>query len=101
MSGKVLVSIREHMMRLMEARKEADKLGSKLMIIARTDAEAAKLLQSNEDPRDHYFILGSTNKNLPTLNITNWFIGLCLYELHIYLYMYSVMYCTVYTVTLK
>src|SRR5574341_1379343 len=68
MAGKVLVSIAEHFRRLLEARKEADKLGSKIVIIARTDAEAAKLLQSNEDPRDHYFIKGTTVENIPSLS---------------------------------
>lgn len=67
MAGKVLVSVSEHYRRLAEARKEADKLGSRLLVIARTDAEAAKLLQSNEDPRDHYFIKGTTVAGLPSL----------------------------------
>jgi malate synthase len=67
MAGKVLVSVGEHFRRLQVARKEADRLGSTLMIIARTDAEAAKLLQSNEDPRDHYFIMGSTVEDIPSM----------------------------------
>lgn len=68
MAGKVLVSIREHYARLLEVRKEADKLASDLVIIARTDAEKAKLLQSNESPEDQYFIKGTTNQNLPSLS---------------------------------
>src|SRR5207245_733780 len=38
-----------------------------LLIVARTDAEAANLLDTNIDPRDHVFILGTTNPNLPAL----------------------------------
>ncbi len=67
MAGKVLVSVREHYRRLLEAQATALKHGSLLAIIARTDAQAAKLLASNEDPRDHYFIRGTTKKNIPTL----------------------------------
>lgn len=42
--------------------------GSDLIAIARTDAEAATLITSTIDPRDHAFILGSTNPNLKPLN---------------------------------
>ena len=35
------------------------------IIVARTDAEAASLLDGNADERDHPFILGSTNLNVP------------------------------------
>ncbi|MFA5059370.1 MAG: 3-phosphoserine/phosphohydroxythreonine transaminase [Candidatus Omnitrophota bacterium] len=68
MAGKVLVSTREHLMRLLNARQQADELFSRIMIIARTDAEAANLLATNEDPVDHYFITGTTNQNLPSLS---------------------------------
>ncbi|MCA9395199.1 MAG: fructose-bisphosphate aldolase class I [Candidatus Omnitrophica bacterium] len=67
MAGKVLVSTAEQHRRLLEARKEADLLGSELLIIARTDAEAAKLLQSLEDPSDHYMVKGVTRRNMPSL----------------------------------
>jgi isocitrate lyase len=43
-------------------------LGSDLLAIARTDAEAATLISTTIDPRDHAFILGSTNPNLKPLN---------------------------------
>lgn len=36
--------------------------------MARTDAEAATLITSTIDPRDHAFILGCTNPDLPPLN---------------------------------
>jgi isocitrate lyase len=42
--------------------------GSDLIAIARTDAEAATLITSTIDPRDHAFILGCTNPNLQPLN---------------------------------
>ncbi|MBI4971663.1 MAG: isocitrate lyase/phosphoenolpyruvate mutase family protein [Candidatus Omnitrophica bacterium] len=67
MAGKVLVSIDEHFERLKEARKEADKLYSDLVIIARTDAKGAKLLQTDRSAEDHYFIKGTTHKSLPSL----------------------------------
>lgn len=48
---------------------EADKYsGTDLVAIARTDAEAATLITTTIDPRDHGFILGSTNPNLQALN---------------------------------
>mmetsp|Transcript_17307 Transcript_17307/g.29835 ORF Transcript_17307/g.29835 Transcript_17307/m.29835 type:complete len:574 (+) Transcript_17307:75-1796(+) len=60
MGGKVLVSTQEHVDRLVAARLAADVLGVELVIVARTDAEAATLLDSNVDGRDHPFILGAT-----------------------------------------
>lgn len=42
--------------------------GSDLLAIARTDAEAATLITTTIDPRDHAYILGSTNPNLQPLN---------------------------------
>jgi isocitrate lyase len=68
MAGKVLVSIKEHIDRLVAARLQADIMGAETVIVARTDAEAATLLDSNVDPRDHEFILGCTNANHPGLN---------------------------------
>ena len=68
MAGKVLVSTLEHVQRLIAARLQADIMGVETIIVARTDAEAATLLDSNIDPRDHPFIIGSTNKDLPSLN---------------------------------
>lgn len=61
MGGKVLVSTREHIDRLMAARLQCDILGAETVIVARTDAEAAKLIESNQDPRDHVFIQGTTD----------------------------------------
>jgi isocitrate lyase len=67
MSGKVLVSTQEHCDRLIGARLQADIMGSGLIIVARTDAEAANLLDTNIDPKDHVFILGTTNAQLAPL----------------------------------
>src|SRR5260221_14396700 len=36
------------------------------IIVARTDAEAATLLEGRGDERDHGFILGATETNLPS-----------------------------------
>jgi isocitrate lyase len=60
MAGKVLVSTQEHIDRLIAARLQADIMGCPLVLVSRTDAEAATLLDNNIDPRDHPFILGET-----------------------------------------
>merc|ERR1719228_1985119 len=57
MGGKVLVPVQEHVKRLIAIRLTADICNAPLVIVARTDAEAATLLDSNIDPRDHPFIL--------------------------------------------
>ena len=68
MAGKVLVATGEHINRLVASRAQCDILGTETLIVARTDAEAATLLTTNIDPRDHSFILGSTNPKLRGLN---------------------------------
>merc|ERR1719261_1467411 len=60
MGGKVLVSTAEHKSRLIAVRLQADMLNSPLMLVARTDAEAATMIDSNMDPTDHGFIKGAT-----------------------------------------
>merc|ERR1719191_934679 len=60
MGGKVLVSTAEHKQRLIACRLQADMLNSPLILVARTDAEAATMIDSNMDPSDHGFIKGAT-----------------------------------------
>lgn len=67
MAGKVLVSTKEHIDRLVAARLQADILGTETLIVARTDSEAATLLDNNIDARDHPFILGSSSPDVEPL----------------------------------
>ncbi|XP_044465823.1 isocitrate lyase [Mangifera indica] len=64
MAGKVLVAVSEHINRLVAARLQFDVMGVETVLVARTDAVAANLIQTNVDTRDHQFILGATNPNL-------------------------------------
>ena len=63
MGGKVLVPIREHIERLQAARLQADIMGVPLILVARTDSEAANMLNNDVDERDHPFMLGATNNS--------------------------------------
>lgn len=63
--GKVLVSVNEQIKRLSAARLQLDIMGVPGLIVARTDAEAATLLESDDDGRDGPFILGATNTQVP------------------------------------
>ena len=58
MGGKVLVSTDEAINKLVAARLAADVAGVPTLIIARTDADAANLLLSDQDPRDARFLTG-------------------------------------------
>ncbi|HET9595067.1 MAG TPA: isocitrate lyase ICL2 [Anaeromyxobacteraceae bacterium] len=64
--GKVLVSEDEQLKRLSAARFQLDIMGVPGILVARTDAESATLLDGRSDDRDQPFILGATNLSLPT-----------------------------------
>ena len=63
--GKVLVPVDEQIKRLNAARFQLDIMRVPGIIVARTDAEAANLLESRGDERDHPFILGCTQLDVP------------------------------------
>jgi len=58
MGGKVVVPIREFVEKLVAARLAADVTGVPTLIIARTDANSARLVTSDIDARDHAFLDG-------------------------------------------
>ncbi len=58
LGGKVLVPTQEAINKLVAARLAADVCNVPTLVIARTDAEAANLITSDIDPRDHSFITG-------------------------------------------
>jgi isocitrate/methylisocitrate lyase len=64
--GKVLVPSDEQIKRLNAARLQLDIMGVPGIIVARTDAEAANLLDGSGDERDQPFVLGVTNRSVPT-----------------------------------
>ena len=64
--GKVLVPADEQLKRLSAARFQLDIMGVPGIIVARTDAEAANLLDGAGDERDQPFILGVTNTSVPS-----------------------------------
>ena len=58
LGGKVLVPTREFEQKLIAARLAADVCNVPTVLIARTDANSAKLLTSDVDERDHRFLTG-------------------------------------------
>ena len=67
--GKVLVPIDEQIKRLNSARFQLDVMKVPGIIVARTDAEAATLLDGPGDERDQPYILGVTNPKVPSWKI--------------------------------
>ncbi|RED92984.1 isocitrate lyase/phosphoenolpyruvate mutase family protein [Marinoscillum furvescens] len=64
--GKVLVSCDEQIKRINAARLQLDIMRVQGLIVARTDAEAASLIESIADERDQPFVLGATNLDIPS-----------------------------------
>jgi isocitrate lyase len=64
--GKVLVPSDEQIKRMNAARLQLDVMGVPGLIVARTDAEAANLLDGCGDERDQPWILGVTNTEIPS-----------------------------------
>ena len=58
LGGKVLVPTRQFIRTLLAARLAADVLGVPTLVVARTDADSAKLLTSDADEYDHAFLTG-------------------------------------------
>lgn len=58
MGGKVLIPTRQHIDTLNAARLAADVEGVPTLVVARTDAESAKLITSDVDERDRPFLTG-------------------------------------------
>jgi isocitrate lyase len=63
--GKALVAQDEQNKRLNAARFQLDIMGVAGLVVARTDAEAANLIDSSGDERDQPFLLGATNPDVP------------------------------------
>jgi isocitrate lyase len=71
LGGKVLVPTQEAINKLVAARLAADSMGVPTLLIARTDAEAATLITSDIDPKDHKFILDSKRTSEGFFNVKN------------------------------
>ena len=67
--GKVLVPVDEQIKRLNTARFQLDVMRVPGIIVARTDAEAATLLDGKGDERDQPFLLGVTNVAIPSWRV--------------------------------
>lgn len=58
LGGKVLIPTQAHIRNLNAARLAADVMGTPTLVMARTDAESAKLITSDIDERDRRFLTG-------------------------------------------
>jgi isocitrate lyase len=68
LGGKVLIPTMAHERNLIAARLAADVCGVPTIVMARTDAESARLITSNVDERDHEFI---TREQTPKASIAS------------------------------
>ncbi len=69
LGGKVLVPTREFIQKLAAARLAADLEGVPIILVARTDANSARLVTSDIDPRDAEFITGQrTSEGFHTMD---------------------------------
>ncbi len=69
--GKVLVTAHEQIQRLNAARFQLDVMRVPGLIVARTDAEAATLIEGRDDERDQPFIMGATDVTVPTYRVVH------------------------------
>ena len=58
LGGKVLIPTQQHIRNLNAARLAADVMGTPTLVMARTDAESARLITSDIDERDRRFLTG-------------------------------------------
>ena len=70
MGGKVLVPTREFIVKLIACRLAADICNVPTILVARTNADAAKLITSDVDERDHAFIRAIATPNLALQKLT-------------------------------
>src|SRR5437667_3916273 len=59
LGGKVVVPTAEFVQKLVAARLAADVMGVRTLIVARTDANSARLITSDADPADQPFLTGA------------------------------------------
>src|SRR5690242_12117204 len=67
MGGKVLIPTAAHERNLIAARLAADVCGTPTFVLARTDAESAKLITADVDERDREFITGRSEEHTSEL----------------------------------
>ncbi|MGK2883048.1 MAG: isocitrate lyase ICL2 [Mycobacterium sp.] len=78
--GKVLVPSDEQIKRLNTARFQLDIMAVPGIVVARTDAEAANLIDSRADERDQPFLLGTTNLKIPSYKACFLALVRCFYD---------------------
>ena len=71
LGGKVLIPTGAHIRNLVAARLAADVMGVSTLVVARTDAEAAKLLTSDIDENDKPFVLKQERTNEGFYHVKN------------------------------